>query len=79
MAESRVSKRRTRYEMKYLLRNAKDEPVTVELRQGGLWRENEVKAESLKSRRIDASTLGWSVPIPANGETVLTFTVETEW
>ncbi len=79
VAESRVSKRRTRYEMKYLLRNAKDEPVTVELRQGGLWRENEVKAESLKSRRIDAATLGWSVPIPANGETVLTFTVETEW
>ena len=79
VAESRVSKRLTRYEMKYLLRNAKDQPVTVELRQGGLGRDSMVKAESLKGRRIDANTLGWSVPVPANGETVLTFTVETGW
>lgn len=79
VAETRVSKRTTRYEMKYLLRNAKDEPVTVELRQAGLWRDGVVKAESLKNRRIDASTLGWSVPVPANGETTLTFTVETGW
>ena len=79
VAESRVSKRLTRYEMKYLLRNAKDQPVTVELRQGGLGRDATVKAESLKGRRIDAQTLGWSVPVPANGETVLTFTVETGW
>ncbi|MFY8209411.1 MAG: DUF4139 domain-containing protein [Caulobacter sp.] len=79
VAESRVSKRLTRYEMKYLLRNAKDQPVTVELRQGGLGRDAAVKAESLKGRRIDAGTLGWSVPVPANGETVLTFTVETGW
>lgn len=79
VAETRVSKTRTRYEMKYLLRNAKDQPVVVELRQGGLWRDGEVKAESLKSRVIDARTLGWSVPVPANGETVLTFTVETGW
>lgn len=79
VAETRVSKRTTRYEMKYLLRNARDEAVTVELRQGGLWRDGVVKAESLKSRRIDANTLGWSVPVPANGETALTFTVETGW
>lgn len=79
VAETRVSKTRTRYEMKYLLRNAKDQPVVVELRQGGLWRDGGVKAESLKSRVIDARTLGWSVPVPANGETVLTFTVETGW
>ncbi len=79
VSETRVSKTRSRYEMKYLLRNAKDQPVTVELRQGGLWRDGEVKAESLKSRRIDARTLGWSVPVPANGETTLTFTVETGW
>ena len=79
VSETRVSKTRSRYEMKYLLRNAKDQPVTVELRQGGLWRDGEVKAESFKSRRIDARTLGWSVPIPANGETTLTFTVETGW
>jgi len=79
VSQEKVSKTRSRYEMKYLVRNARPEAVTVELRQAGLWRDGEVKAESLKSRRIDARTLGWSVPVPANGETVLTFTVETGW
>ena len=79
VSQEKVSKTRSRYSMKYLVRNARPEAVTVELRQGGLWRDGEVKAESLKSRRIDARTLGWSVPVPANGETVLTFTVETGW
>jgi hypothetical protein len=68
---------RTRYSMSYLLRNAKSEPVTVELRQGGLWRGGDVERESIPSRRIDANTLGWSVPVPANGETTLTFTVDS--
>jgi hypothetical protein len=79
VSDEKVSKTRSRYTMKYLIRNARPEPVTVELRQSGLGRDGEVKAESLKSRRIDARTLGWSVPTPANGETVLTFTVETGW
>ncbi|SFK60787.1 DUF4139 domain-containing protein [Caulobacter sp. UNC279MFTsu5.1] len=79
VGDEKVSKTRSRYTMKYLIRNARPEPVTVELRQGGLWRDGEVKAESLKSRRIDARTVGWSVPTPANGETTLTFTVETGW
>ncbi|TCS13687.1 DUF4139 domain-containing protein [Caulobacter sp. BK020] len=79
VSDEKVSRTRSRYTMKYLIRNARPEPVTVELRQGGLGRDGEVKAESLKSRRIDARTLGWSVPTPANGETTLTFTVETGW
>jgi hypothetical protein len=79
VSEEKVSRTRSRYAMKYLVRNARPEAVTVELRQGGLWRDGEVKAESLKSRRIDARTLGWSIPVPANGETVLTFTAETGW
>ena len=54
--------------------------MTVELRQGGYWgRDTKVVSESLPSRRIDAGTLGWSVPVPANGETTLTSVVETGW
>lgn len=76
----KVSKTRTRYSMSYLVRNAKSEPVTVELRQGGYWgRDTKVVSESLPSRRIDAATLGWSVPAPANGQTTLTSVVETGW
>ncbi len=74
-----ISKRRYRYAMSYLLRNARDTPVTVELRQGGLWIDNQVVKESLPSRKVDAFTRGWSVPVPANGQTTLTMQVETWW
>jgi hypothetical protein len=77
VASEKLSRSSTRYSMSYLVRNARSEPVTVELRQGGLWRDGKVDSESLPSRRIDAGTLGWSVPVPANGETTLTFTVDS--
>jgi hypothetical protein len=60
-----------------LFRNAQAVPATVTLRQSGLWRDGKVETESLASKRIDASTLSWDVPVPANGETVLTFTVDS--
>ncbi len=70
---------RSRYAMEYLVRNARGQPVTLEIRQGGLWREGKVLEESIKSTRPDAYTLQWSVPVAANAETKLTFTVETGW
>ena len=74
-----IPRRRYRYAMSYLLRNARDTPVTVELRQGGLWIDNQIVKESLASRKVDAFTRGWSVPVPANGQTTLTMQVETWW
>ncbi len=79
VAEDKVSKTRSRYSMSYLARNARGQAANVEIRQSGLWRDGKVVTESLKSRRIDAYTLGWDVPVAANGETTLTFTVETGW
>jgi hypothetical protein len=76
VSSERISRWRTRYTMSYAFRNATPAAVNVELRQGGLWRDAEVETESLPSRRIDAHTVGWTVPVPANGETVLTFTVD---
>jgi hypothetical protein len=70
---------RSRYSMEYLVRNARSQATTLEIRQGGLWREGRVLEESIKSSRPDAYTLQWSVPVAANGETKLTFTVETGW
>jgi hypothetical protein len=78
-ASEKVSRWETRNSMSYKIANAQKKPVVVEIRQGGLWRNGKVDKESLKSRRIDAHTLGWSVPVPANGETVLTFTVDNSW
>lgn len=70
---------RTKYAMSYSVKNARSQPVTVVVRQSGLWRDGQVLQESLKSRRADASTLVWEVPVAANGETTLTFTVENGW
>ena len=77
VSSEKIRAYRTRYSMSYSFKNAKPAPVTVEFRQSGLWRDGDVEKESLKSRRVDASTIGWSVPVPANGETVLTYTVDS--
>jgi hypothetical protein len=77
--QERASFWRSRYSMQYLVRNARSQPVTVEVRQAGLWRNGTVLEESIKSTRPDAYTLQWAVPVAANGETKLTFTVETGW
>ena len=79
LAQERAGARSTRYRMSYVVRNARAQPVTVQIRQGGLWRNGKVVDESAKSRRIDAYDLAWDVPVAANGETTLTFTVETGW
>ena len=80
VADEKVSRSRSRYSMSYVIRNARSEPVTVELRQGGIWgRDTKVIKESLPSRQIDAFTLGWSVPVAANSEAIVTSQVETGW
>lgn len=75
----RVNKFRTRYVMTYTVRNARSEPVTVIVRQEGLGRSTKVTEESLKRSKTDARMLQWDVPVPANGETALNFTLETGW
>lgn len=72
----KIDDTRTRYAMSYTVRNAKAEPVVVDIRQSGLSRDAKVEGESLPSKRADAQTLLWSVPVPANGTTVLSFTVD---
>jgi hypothetical protein len=76
---TQVTRRATDYAMSYMVRNARATPVTVTLRQDGLARFNEVRAESLPGRRTDADSFAWDVPVPANGETELTFTLRQSW
>ena len=77
--QERVSLYRSKYSMLYLIRNARKEAANVEIRQGGLWRDGRVLEQSHPGTSVDAYTLKWNVPVPANGETKLTFTVETGW
>jgi hypothetical protein len=79
LVNERRDRYRTRYGMEYVVRNARSEAVTVNVQQSGLWRDGKVIEESLKSTSIDAYTLEWLVPVPAGGESKLTFTVETGW
>lgn len=76
---TKVNKRTTEYQMSYLARNARPQPVVLTLRQDDLQRVNEVRAESIKGRRTDADSFAWDIPIPANGETTLTFTLRQGW
>jgi hypothetical protein len=78
-SETRASRRAVDYAMSYLVRSARSEPITVTIRQDSLWRFNEIIAESLPGRRTDADSFAWDVPVPANGETELTFTVRQSW
>lgn len=75
----RISGRRSATAMRYVLRNARAEPVVVTVRQEELARFNRVNNESIAGRRTDADSFAWDVPVPANGETTLTLTIEQWW
>lgn len=78
MSSTRSARGATDYAMSYLVRNARATPVTVTIRQDNLWRFNEVRDESLSGRRTDADSFAWDVPVPANGEAQLTFTIRQQ-
>jgi hypothetical protein len=78
----RLSPLKWRTTMRYLLSNARNQAVTVDLIQQGLdffWVDTRVTDESLKSERRSADELVWRVQVPANGEAVVTATFETRY
>lgn len=62
-------------EMAYVFRNARAAPVTVHFEQGGLDGDHDMQRPSQEATKVDANTYAWNVPVPARGETRLTFTV----
>jgi hypothetical protein len=76
---TRVSNRRTDWEMEYTVRNARNAPATITIRQDGLGRFNEIMRESIKGRRTDARSFAWDVAVPASGESTLTYTIRNSW
>lgn len=78
----RLSGDRWRTTQRYTLTNARSEPVTVELIQDGLywrWADTRVVSETLIGEQRGADSRVWQVPVPANGETVLTVVTETRY
>jgi hypothetical protein len=68
------------YEMEYqiTLRNHKDGPVTVEVREpvGGDW---EVVNSNHKWTKLDSTTIGFSIPVEKDGAATLDYRVRVKW
>lgn len=62
-------------EMAYVFRNARSEAVTVKFEQGGIDATHSFLATSAKPVQLDANTYGFTIEVPAKGETRLTFTL----
>jgi hypothetical protein len=78
----RLSANRWRTTQRYTLTNARSEPVTVELVQDGLnwaWTDTRVVSETIEGERRGADQRVWQVPVPANGEAVLSVVTETRY
>jgi hypothetical protein len=80
VSRTKMSDDRWKTEMRYTLTNAKRAPVNVELAQSGFdWTDTRIVAESRKSERRNAGSIVWQVPVPANGETIVTATFDTRF
>ena len=75
----RINSDRWRTTMRYTLTNARPTPVTVDLLQSGLWGDTRITNESMPSQRRSADEALWRVPVPANGEAVVTATFDTRY
>jgi hypothetical protein len=68
------------YEFEYQisLRNHKNGPVNVEVREpiGGDW---EVMNSNYEATKVDASTLGFSIPVEKDGSATLDYRVRVKW
>lgn len=61
--------------MSYMFRNARAEPATILFTQDGVNGVATFEESSQPPTQIDANAYGWTISVPARGETKLTFTV----
>lgn len=86
-SETAVVERQKEYwrtTMRYVVTNARRQPVTVDLIQSGLLRyayegDTRVPSENIVGEQLDADQRLWKVAVPANGETVLTVQFDTRY
>ncbi|RPI59757.1 MAG: DUF4139 domain-containing protein [Planctomycetaceae bacterium] len=63
------------------IRNHKAEDITVRIKEPlTRWSQSKITETNVKEfKMLDAFTAAWDVPVKADGETVLTYTVEYQW
>ena len=76
---NRLSSSRWQTKMRYEFTNARNEPVTVDLGQEGLWGDVAIIAQSQEGKRVSADRVEWSVAVPANGKATLTATFDSRY
>jgi hypothetical protein len=74
----KISSNTIELEYQITLRNHKDSAVTVEVREpiGGDW---EVLDSNFKWTKLDATTLGFSIPVEKDGTATLDYRVRVKW
>ncbi len=80
ISRKQVSKRVSEVTQSYKVTNATNKPVSVFIRQSGFnsWTyKTEILSENFEHKRPDADSMIWEVPVPAEGEATLTFTLRT--
>lgn len=73
----KVTGRITEQDIEVSLRNRKDEPVTITVIEH-IWGDWEILRSSHESRKKDAFTAEFDIPVPADQEVVLTFTIRRQ-
>jgi hypothetical protein len=76
---TRVNSRRWRTKMQYELSNARNNPITVDLGQNGLWGDVKITEQSIVGKRVSADRVEWQVPVAANGKATLTATFDSRY
>jgi hypothetical protein len=74
----KIDRRTSEMAFEITLRNHKSEPVTIEVNEpiGGDWT---MEQSSFKYEKTSAFSARFTVPVPANGEAVLTYRVRVRW
>lgn len=76
---TRINANRWRTKMRYELTNARNEAITVDIGQSGLWGDVRITEQSQEGVRISADRVEWSVAVPANGKATLTATFDSRY
>jgi hypothetical protein len=76
---TRINSRRWRTKMTYEFTNARNEAITVDLGQSGLWGDVRITEESQPGMRVSADRVEWSVKVPANGKATLTAAFDSRY
>lgn len=76
---TRINANRWRTKMRYEFTNARNDAITVDMGQSGLWGDVRIVEQNQEGKRISADRVEWSVAVPANNKATLTATFDSRY